>query len=1098
MNKKIFLLVFALCFLVLPLVNAGIAELDNFLITSNGIGYGDYPHLEIQNFFGLGDTIWSGDITNHTNVCGPDCSSEFTVWIKDGKSLIDEIDFYTLQPDGKTWIEQDIRGYRISFYNKTHWDTYPLGYELEEGIYDIKLEAQKKPSRTVDWRITTEGKVLNDWAIWGNISDGDEAEVTLSNPLDDEIYYVSTVNFNCSANVINGATLTNLSLWGNFTGTWAQNQSVNLTEGIYTGFHFDISGQSDDGRGITTDGTNIWLTDINDDEVYKYDMDGNYINSWDTSVQSGDPHGITTDGTNIWINDVNDLEVYKYTMAGAYVNSFDTSGEGATTYGLTTDGTNIWTGESGGDEVYRYTMAGVFVDQFDTSGSGHHPGDLATDGTFMWVPEGNRLHKYTNAGVFVNTLDISAQVANTWGHTVNGSNIWVFDSPTKEIYKYTKGVTFNQSIITQTINNSINWSCRACDTDGACGFAETNRTVVMDTIFPGVTITSPTSPIGFQAINTNLTLFTNATDFNLDTCWYSYSGVNTSFTCNETTDIVIANYENRTLTFWANDSLNNVNSTSITWNYSVFANEYPTFDNVTYETATDSYNINISTDGLAVLISTLNYNGINYSATKSGNDYNITFISSVSHGVTSSGSKNFYWIFDYGGNASNSNTYTQEIRTLQFDQCNASLTVPYINFSFLDEETLLHVNATIDTSTWEYWVGDGTYTKSLVYSNLTEYSYYTFCLNASNTTLHNTRSVQYASAGYPQRKYVASSDLTNSSLNKTLYLLSSADGIYTTIQVIDEAINILSGVDITIERQFSGVWTIIGQETTDEAGSATFWVNPDYDHRFTFVKDGCAGTTIIIRPTQTQYTQQLICGATATATATIEGIKYARGPSTGMIDSGLTNFSYYIYSSKGNIAGASFMIMNSSNSTSLLNSTSSACAPGGCTLYFFYNVPLGADIKGRYYVDLGNGSILLEGDARWWSINISTAGKGGIGTLVQDMIYIFQEWGTDERGKDFNRLVTMFFLMCLVMSVMNLKFGNDDTMNPGAYMVVMTIFIWICSLIGNGSPTWEASHGLFYFSNLTSSGWINNYILALFCLTFTASYFFGANRRVNQ
>ncbi len=181
----------------------------------------------------------------------------------------------------------------------------------------------------------------------------------------------------------------------------------------------------------------------------------------------------------------------------------------------------------------------------------------------------------------------------------------------------------------------------------------------------------------------------------------------------------------------------------------------------------------------------------------------------------------------------------------------------------MDEGTSSNVNATIDSSTWSYYLGSGTVTKSLLFSNNSENYYYPFCLSAGNNTMHNTRSLQFASAGYPQRKYDASSDLTNTTTNKILYLLSSADGIYALIQVVDQDGDAVIGAEVTVERDFSGVSTVVGQETTDSAGTVTFWVNPDYDHTFTFVSTDCTGETVTIRPTQTQYTQQLQCGASA-------------------------------------------------------------------------------------------------------------------------------------------------------------------------------------------------------------------------------------------
>ena len=172
------------------------------------------------------------------------------------------------------------------------------------------------------------------------------------------------------------------------------------------------------------------------------------------------------------------------------------------------------------------------------------------------------------------------------------------------------------------------------------------------------------------------------------------------------------------------------------------------------------------------------------------------------------------------------------------------------------------------------------------------------------------------------------------------------------------------------------MWTIIGQETTDDAGSVTLWVNPDYDHKLTFVSDECVGDTVTIRPTQTQYTQQLVCGTSSTAVpSNLEGIKYARTPSSGIIQSGLHNFTYQLLASKDNLVNASFYLVNMSNNVTL-SSTYGSCAVGSCLMYFSYTVPEGANFYGRYYVDIGNGSFLLEGDAHWMEIEIDSVTWG--------------------------------------------------------------------------------------------------------------------------
>ncbi|MFA5397756.1 MAG: hypothetical protein WC346_17235, partial [Methanogenium sp.] len=436
-----------------------------------------------------------------------------------------------------------------------------------------------------------------------------------------------------------------------------------------------------------------------------------------------------------------------------------------------------------------------------------------------------------------------------------------------------------------------------------------------------------------------------------------------------------------------------------------------------------------------------------------------------------------------------SDYYYQLIQPTIFTICNATYSIVFLNITFLDEETGDVLNATIDNAEFIYYLGDGTITKNYLYSNTSENGEYNFCFSPQNRTMYNTRTIQYSSTGYPQRKNDDTTSLTNSTTNKTLYLLSSADGIYSSIQVVDQNGDRVSGVEVTVERQFGGVWTIIGKETTDDAGSVTFWVNPDYDHRFTFESDLCNYDQLTIRPTQTQYTQSLSCTTGDEILVTnIEGIKYARTPIEGIIQTGVTNFTYQIVSSKDNIINASFEIINSS-SLVVLNSTSSTCTPSGCTLSFLWNVTSGADIKGRYYVDIGNGSILIEADAHWVNVYIPTQGKAGISTFLRDLKYSIDSWGDGEDTDDFNRLIIIFVILAIAISFFNYHIGGDST-NPGAFIIFLFVFILMGSLVGgiNGQ-------GLFYYNNLFgSASFLNNYILAFITGIMALAYFLNVNR----
>ncbi len=644
----------------------------------------------------------------------------------------------------------------------------------------------------------------------------------------------------------------------------------------------------------------------------------------------------------------------------------------------------------------------------------------------------------------------------------------------------TSGINDTYYTFTKTFGEGIHtWNYQSCNSIGCENGTE--RTFIIDATAPTISVDSPSGLYVYLVQGDTLDLNYTATDPFIDSCWVDYNGTNSTITCGVNTTITLKGGGDD-LRLYANDSAGNINSSYIKWFYQIFViSEY--YNTSSYETASEDFIINLFANA-TLTSTTLNFGSVDHASTNSGTNFTSTFDL-----PTSTGNKTFYWDFVYGADRINSTLRNQSVNYTAFGLCNTTYTHPYVNLTFKDEENVSgNINATIDASTWDYWLGDGSVAKQLLFSNSTANDYYPFCFEAGNLTMKNNVSVQYASLGYPQRKFDSTADLTNTTTNKILYLLGAADGIYSNIQVIDSKGNRISGVSITAERDFSGVPTIIGQETTDDAGSVTMWVNPDYDHTFTFSGGGCIGTSITIRPTQTQYTQQLVCGATGDDfVSSLEGIKYARTPSSGIIQQGLYNFTYQLVSSKSNIVNASFSIINKSNDA-ILNTTYNSCAPAGCTIYFLYTVPNDANFYGIYYLDIGNGFFLLEGDAHWMTVDIDS-GIGGFKTIVSDIMFIFEEWGDDENTQDFNRLITIFFFMCIAISFLNYNF-NADSLNPGAFMTLLTVVIVMGSLVGGTD-----SAGLFYFNNLSGSTIFNNYILAIISGVMTLGYFIGINRR---
>ncbi len=113
---------------------------------------------------------------------------------------------------------------------------------------------------------------------------------------------------------------------------------------------------------------------------------------------------------------------------------------------------------------------------------------------------------------------------------------------------------------------------------------------------------------------------------------------------NSTNFTLVKNLYNATI--YANDSVGNINSTFIEWDY-VFFEGSTTFESIVYETDSKLFQVNITT-GLTILTQSgkLIYNGVNYTTAGSCASGVCTFNKKFDIPTISSGeseNRTFYW-----------------------------------------------------------------------------------------------------------------------------------------------------------------------------------------------------------------------------------------------------------------------------------------------------------------------------------------------------------------------------------------------------------------------------------------------------------------------
>jgi len=197
-------------------------------------------------------------------------------------------------------------------------------------------------------------------------------------------------------------------------------------------------------------------------------------------------------------------------------------------------------------------------------------------------------------------------------------------------------------------------------------------------------------------------------------------------------------------------------------------------------------------------------------------------------------------MFDVEGlNNINTTTREQVVTPINFSLCSGTNNIDYLNITFKDENDLSVINASINLVDTDFWLTTESSATNYVDSRLINNSNYSFCFNPGSQTVNLNMTLKYSLGGYPLRTYtLTNQSYTNVSTNTTLYLLSSADGIYNSIQVVNINGDPISGVSVLAERQILGFWVTVASEITGDDGLVSMWVNPNYKHRFTFSKTG--------------------------------------------------------------------------------------------------------------------------------------------------------------------------------------------------------------------------------------------------------------------
>jgi len=856
-----------------------------------------YPAISIKGFWDalpfVEDEKATAVLTQHTESCGINCMSEFQIITNQESALIDDIKFYTITDKEK--YEQSIRNYQFSYWGNiidyetkcvdlktiidekngteytpqecsqveigSHEDWIPFteGQIFDAGTYKIRLTGEKKPSRNVDWIIKTQNKVISEWAIWGNISLGNDAEVILNSPANDSIQYTNPVTFNASANITGGAYLTNMSFCSNITGSWGCGDSIGLANinstDLVSYYKLDeTTGDVVDSHG-TNNGTNYGATrgvtgKINN--AFSFDGTNDYIEIADTSdlrlLSGGTYNGwLYSDGDRGFLIAKSD----GIQGVGGYVIELGGLGAGgkhaldiALGSGwdlqisdiIPTGAWHMVTVTWDGSDIYAYLDGS----EIGHSVTGALPDDDGANDIFI----GKR---YSNDQFYGGDFD----EIGIWSRALTSDEI-------TSLYNSGAGLTYTTTTTTTTTTQTWSktipagttlWNVQACDSDGDCGFSVANYTVSLDADAPTIEINAGNGTQNYGSLTQNHTINFTVTDTNLDSVIFNYNGTNktitgaTSGVMNSTEFQLVKDLYNATI--YANDTAGNLNTITFGWDYKVFENSMQ-YLNQTSAGTIGNYTYNFTLGSTIDLTEAIfYYNGTSYSPRISSSGQNrIVSINNLEVSTPQTNTNYTFYLYMALSDSTkiNSTTRTQLVRAVLLDNCSV-YTNRLFNITLRNEQTKALLNGDIQMGytllNKPSYKTIASYNFSVTNKNTTQ-----VCsgLNLSGEDLVYSAEIRYTSSGYVAEFYnIQRANIGTTAQVLNLYDLNESDSTEFKITYQDDNFNFVEGAIVQLLRKYisEDTYEVVEAPLTSNEGIAVVHIDLDsIKYKAIVVKNG--------------------------------------------------------------------------------------------------------------------------------------------------------------------------------------------------------------------------------------------------------------------
>lgn len=413
--------------------------------------------------------------------------------------------------------------------------------------------------------------------------------VTLNSPVDNFESESIIAQFNCSADIVGGELVSNMSLYTNQSGVWSAKNTTETFGALSAYYELGESSGSTIGDSLLVN-------------------NGIYNNNLPTNVT-----GIIGDGQDVVNGDYMNFSNF-FNISGDFTINFWHNREAGTGSFARLISYDI----DGGSNAFNLLWQTTTEISFRATFAGSARGDARIGGISGWtmislVRSGNTAKLYKNGVLGSTTTAFGAGAGPSLLFADNGFGTRTIDGKFDEIGLWERELNstelltlynsgsgerpdFAQSSVTQTwtreISDSTLWSCEACDFAGDCAFSTENRTIFLDTTPPVISISYPEN-ISY-IINVSEINYT-VTDNYLDKCWFTLDGGISNSTpvtsAANFTDVISVIGQN-IATVYCNDTRSNIGFSSVT--YTLDAIQYSSNSDPTNTTITGIGNVFIN------------------------------------------------------------------------------------------------------------------------------------------------------------------------------------------------------------------------------------------------------------------------------------------------------------------------------------------------------------------------------------------------------------------------------------------------------------------------------------------------------------------------